>query len=235
MGVYTKSLDHPEDSFGRKIKTALAEPEFHQRLEDLLRQDREVDRSDAWFHEKHSDTALTLIAYFSMEFMLTEALPIYSGGLGNVAGDQMKAANDLGVPVVGVGLLYGQGSQHGRITLEYYLSNARIEWHGVDLDKPGWGNDSHSLAVTMHNFASSRVRYIAINAYWKPLEFQLPPVAVNSAAGWLRLVDTSLPSPEDIVDEAAGVPVQSARYIVNPRSVVMLHYDYATEPATDQV
>ena len=50
-----------------------------------------------------------MIAYFSMEFMLTEALPIYSGGLGNVAGDQMKAASDLGVPVVGVGLLWGQG------------------------------------------------------------------------------------------------------------------------------
>ena len=41
--------------------------------------------------------------------MLSEALPIYSGGLGNVAGDQLKAASDLGVPVVGVGLLYGQG------------------------------------------------------------------------------------------------------------------------------
>ena len=51
----------------------------------------------------------TSVAYFSMEFMLSEALPIYSGGLGNVAGDQMKAASDLGVPVVGVGLLYGQG------------------------------------------------------------------------------------------------------------------------------
>ena len=44
-----------------------------------------------------------------MEFMLSEALPIYSGGLGNVAGDQLKAASDLGVPVVGVGLLYQQG------------------------------------------------------------------------------------------------------------------------------
>ncbi len=44
-----------------------------------------------------------------MEFGLSEALPIYSGGLGNVAGDQLKAANDLGVPVVGVGLLYQQG------------------------------------------------------------------------------------------------------------------------------
>jgi len=52
---------------------------------------------------------LKCIAYFSMEYMLSEALPIYSGGLGNVAGDQLKAASDLGVPVVGVGLLYQQG------------------------------------------------------------------------------------------------------------------------------
>ncbi|MDR3736473.1 MAG: alpha-glucan family phosphorylase [Acidobacteriaceae bacterium] len=92
-----------------KIRTALAEPEFHQRVEALLHQNRESYQSDAWFQKKHPGTALSLIAYFSMEFMLTEALPIYSGGLGNVAGDQMKAASDLGVPVVGVGLLYGQG------------------------------------------------------------------------------------------------------------------------------
>ncbi|MGC2638680.1 MAG: alpha-glucan family phosphorylase [Acidobacteriaceae bacterium] len=91
------------------IRTALAEAEFRQRLDELLLRNREADSSDAWFQEKHPDTALTLAAYFSMEFMLSEALPIYSGGLGNVAGDQMKAASDLGVPVAGVGLLYGQG------------------------------------------------------------------------------------------------------------------------------
>ncbi|WP_110648696.1 alpha-glucan family phosphorylase [Salinicola peritrichatus] len=49
------------------------------------------------------------IAYFSMEFMLSEALPIYSGGLGNVAGDQLKAASDFHLPLVGVGLLYQRG------------------------------------------------------------------------------------------------------------------------------
>jgi starch phosphorylase len=91
------------------VKAALAEPEFRRRLDELLKQNRESYSSDAWFQTKHPGTALTLAAYFSMEFMLSEALPIYSGGLGNVAGDQMKAASDLGVPVVGVGLLYGQG------------------------------------------------------------------------------------------------------------------------------
>jgi starch phosphorylase len=92
-----------------KIRAALGVPEFRRKLDSLLRQNRDSYRADAWFQHKHPVTALTSVAYFSMEFMLTEALPIYSGGLGNVAGDQMKAASDLGVPVVGVGLLYGQG------------------------------------------------------------------------------------------------------------------------------
>ena len=72
-----------------------------------------------WFQRNHSQSSLTCAAYFSMEFMLSEALPIYSGGLGNVAGDQLKAASDLGVPVVGVGLLvpariFPPGDRQGR-------------------------------------------------------------------------------------------------------------------------
>lgn len=91
------------------IKAALGDAEFRNRVDTLLQKNRESYRADAWFQHKHPGAALSTIAYFSMEFTLTEALPIYSGGLGNVAGDQMKAASDLGVPVVGVGLLYGQG------------------------------------------------------------------------------------------------------------------------------
>jgi starch phosphorylase len=93
----------------KKIKDALGAPEFRHRLDTLLQKNKESYRADAWFQHKHPGAALSTIAYFSMEFMLSEALPIYSGGLGNVAGDQIKAASDLGVPVVGVGLLYGQG------------------------------------------------------------------------------------------------------------------------------
>jgi starch phosphorylase len=92
-----------------KIQAALDAPKFRRKLDSLLQQNRESYRADAWFQHNHPGAALSTIAYFSMEFMLSEALPIYSGGLGNVAGDQMKAASDLGVPVVGVGLLYGQG------------------------------------------------------------------------------------------------------------------------------
>jgi len=92
-----------------KINTLLATSEFQKLLSTLLRHKHKFFSADAWFQKTHPEVSLSAIAYFSMEFMLTEALPIYSGGLGNVAGDQMKAASDLGVPVVGVGLLWGQG------------------------------------------------------------------------------------------------------------------------------
>src|SRR5215475_14676990 len=91
------------------IRNACAEPAFLKKVEQMILHKHEEEARKSWFESSHPGTALTRVAYFSMEFMLSEALPIYSGGLGNVAGDQLKAASDLGVPVVGVGLLYQQG------------------------------------------------------------------------------------------------------------------------------
>ena len=92
-----------------RIELLSADPVFRRKVEDLLEAKRHEEESPAWFQQNHGETPLTGVAYFSMEFMLSEALPIYSGGLGNVAGDQLKTARDLGVPVFGVGLLYQQG------------------------------------------------------------------------------------------------------------------------------
>jgi glycogen phosphorylase len=93
----------------QRLARAVADPEFCEILERLRRTAEYDARAPAWFQQTHPDSGLTRVAYFSMEFMLSEALPIYAGGLGNVAGDQLKAASDLGVPIVGVGLLYSQG------------------------------------------------------------------------------------------------------------------------------
>ena len=93
----------------KKIKDVLADPAFRKRIDALVQSKEQAEKAPAWFQQNHPHTPLTCVAYFSMEFMLSEALPIYSGGLGNVAGDQLKAASDLGVPAVGVGLLYQQG------------------------------------------------------------------------------------------------------------------------------
>ena len=92
-----------------KLERELADSSFRENISALLRAKRHATETQAWFQQHHSQAPLTCAAYFSMEFMLSESLPIYSGGLGNVAGDQLKAASDLGVPVVGVGLLYQQG------------------------------------------------------------------------------------------------------------------------------
>src|SRR5213594_5255808 len=93
----------------RRAQDLLARPEYRQRVKDLLDRRHQYLTAPAWFQQAHGQSPLSRVAYFSMEFALSEALPIYSGGLGNVAGDQLKAASDLGVPVIGVGVLYQQG------------------------------------------------------------------------------------------------------------------------------
>jgi len=92
-----------------QIERILADPGVRKKIDDLVEIKRKTTEAPAWFQQTYAQSPLTCVAYFSMEFMLSEALPIYSGGLGNVAGDQLKASSDLGVPVVGVGLLYQQG------------------------------------------------------------------------------------------------------------------------------
>jgi starch phosphorylase len=138
-----------------RLQRALADQEFFKRVDDLAQSARRTSEGPAWFQKNHVPGALTGVAYFSMEFMLSEALPIYSGGLGNVAGDQLKAASDLGVPVIGVGLLYQQGyfrqvidedgaqqafypyNDPGQLPITP-LRRTNGEWLRLELDLPGY-------------------------------------------------------------------------------------------------
>jgi len=92
-----------------RLQAVTSSDDFQALLHGLVEEKRAIERSAGWFQRAHPAGPLTSVAYFSLEFMLSEALPIYSGGLGNVAGDQLKTANNLGVPVIGIGLLYQQG------------------------------------------------------------------------------------------------------------------------------
>ncbi len=138
-----------------KLQRVSADPAFRKRVDALVRARRRAAKAPAWFQQDHPQSPLTRVAYFSMEFMLSEALPIYSGGLGNVAGDQLKAASDLGVPVVGVGLLYQQGyfrqvldqdgaqqalfpyNDPGQLPITP-LRQSNGEWLRLELDLPGY-------------------------------------------------------------------------------------------------
>ncbi len=82
---------------------------FVQALADVANAQRSALSCDCWFHGTDSAKSVSGIAYFCMEFGLSEALPLYSGGLGILAGDSLKTASDLGIPVTGIGILYQQG------------------------------------------------------------------------------------------------------------------------------
>jgi starch phosphorylase len=138
-----------------KLQNMLADPAFRKKVDALVQTRRQAAETPAWFQQTYSQSPLTCVAYFSMEFMLSEALPIYSGGLGNVAGDQLKAASDLGVPVVAVGLLYQQGyfrqvidkdgaqqalfpyNDPGQLPITP-LRQPNGEWLQLELDLPGY-------------------------------------------------------------------------------------------------
>ncbi|MCM2370320.1 alpha-glucan family phosphorylase [Aporhodopirellula aestuarii] len=163
----------------QRIIDVLSDAGFRKDLDRLVSNRRRTAEQPAWFqqtfsasdrsasdpkidtrraavaNETEGDCPLTCAAYFSMEFMLSEALPIYSGGLGNVAGDQLKAASDLGVPVVAVGLLYQQGyfrqsidTDGGQQALYPYndpgqlpitpLRHSNGEWLRLRIDLPGY-------------------------------------------------------------------------------------------------
>ena len=143
-----------------KLQRALAEPAFRKKIDDLVQATRDAVEAPAWFQQAHPQSPLSCVAYFSMEFMLSEALPIYSGGLGNVAGDQLKAASDLGVPVIGVGLLYQQG---------YFRQE--IDKNGAQQALYPY-NDPGQLPITPLRHA---------NGEWLRLEISLPGYSV-----WLR-------------------------------------------------
>jgi len=164
----TASRDH--------IERLLADADFRKQVDELDRDRREALAKPAWFQQAHPRSQLQTVAYFSMEFMLSEALPIYSGGLGNVAGDQLKAASDLGVPVVGISLLYSQGyfrqvidSNGGQQAMYPYNDPGQLpvvplrgpngDWLRLQLNLPG-----HSIWLRAWQVQVGRVRLYLLDS-----------------------------------------------------------------------
>lgn len=111
-------------------------------------------------------------------------------------------------------------AEHLRLSLNQLLDRTKIEWHGVRLNRPDWGEASHTLALSTHSLAGLLPVHLLFNAYWEALDFELPALANGGV--WRRWIDTALDSPEDIVDLAAAPPVNDQAYRVEARSVVVL-------------
>jgi len=107
------------------------------------------------------------------------------------------------------------------MTLAELLRQQPIEWHGVKLNAPDWGFDSHTVAATAHLLGYRLLLHLIINAYWEPLEFELPLLG-DARGSWRRCIDTYLASPDDICDLASAPPSEGRTYRAQPRSVVLL-------------
>jgi isoamylase len=116
-----------------------------------------------------------------------------------------------------------------RLTLTQLLSNLK-GWHGTRLNQPDWGNHSHSVALSAELPKENLLAHCIFNAYWEPLEFELPPIRGAAKNHWKRWIDTSLESPQDISEWHQSQPVDTYMYCVGPRSVAVF---WANLPQAD--
>lgn len=183
--LWEKTKHNPTLLLGRvsqqRLQQLAEDPVFLSALEEVNSSMEEYLSISTWFSSGHSGELgeSEVIAYFSAEFGLHESLPIYSGGLGVLAGDTMKSLSDLGVPVVGVSLLY------------------RLGYFNQYLNSDGWQQESYSVN-DYSNMPAERV----LDKEGKPVIIMVPMDGEKVlAAIWqirvgrvkLYLLDTNLP------------------------------------------
>jgi isoamylase len=108
-----------------------------------------------------------------------------------------------------------------RISLNQLIGKAKKAWHGTKLGQPNWGHQSRSIAFTAELGNQRLLIHMILNAYWEPLEFELPPVG-NSNSAWRLWIDTSLDSPNDICEWQTSPRISAHTYTAAPHSVVVL-------------
>jgi isoamylase len=119
-------------------------------------------------------------------------------------------------------VLRDEAHERQRVSLDQLIRQAEKAWHGIRVGQPDWGDNSHSLVFEATLRDEGLRVYLILNAYWEPLEFELPPTGDGGARSWRRWIDTSLPTPDDIVPWQTAPRSTSATYPAAARSVVVL-------------
>ena len=109
-----------------------------------------------------------------------------------------------------------------RVSLNQLLRGVNLSWHGVKLNQPDWGESSHSIAFTVEIREEKLLFHVILNAYWQPLDFELPRLDSAGENPWRRWIDTALDSPHDIVQWETAESVPGYTYRAESHSVVML-------------
>ena len=111
------------------------------------------------------------------------------------------------------------------LTLAELMTHSQLQLHGVRLGQPDQGHESRSLAITAKSLSGDLLMHFALNAYWEPLDFELPHLpdwAGMLGTGWRRIIDTSQPAPRDLVAPGEAELVKGPTHRVEARSVVVL-------------
>ena len=119
-------------------------------------------------------------------------------------------------------LMRDTAAEQERKNLDQFLFEANKTWHGVKVGQADWSPSSHSLALSAELPKEKLMFYIAFNSYWEDLEFELPLLEQGTSSPWRRWIDTSLDSPDDIVEWSTARPVEGSAYLLASRSVVVL-------------
>ncbi len=114
------------------------------------------------------------------------------------------------------------GPEQQRMTLAQLLDVGIKGWHGIKLNRPDWNDYSHSVALSVQITSENLFLYFVFNAYWEPLDFELPTLDSSDGSCWRRWVDTYLDSPQDVVEWEAAPLIMGSAYRTGPRSVVVL-------------
>ena len=152
--LWEQSYQNPVQMLGSvpqaDLEAAAKDESFVGNLERVYRSFQEYMKRASWFQEAHEADAGARVAYFSCEYGIDEGLPIYSGGLGVLSGDHLKSASDLGIPLVGVGLLYQKGYFRQVLSLDGWQKELYPD------------NDWYNMPVTMER-ADGRPLEIVVN------------------------------------------------------------------------
>ncbi|HNT76602.1 MAG TPA: alpha-glucan family phosphorylase [Anaerolineae bacterium] len=164
-----------------------------ERLTEYLNEHLE-EKALGWFNRTHGQTSDPLIAYFSFEFGITECLTIFAGGLGILSGDHMKSSSDLGMPLVGVGLLYQQGY------FRQYLTQAGWQQEAYE------DNHFDNLPLTLERTPEGKPLTVTVDLPGRVLTARIWRAQVGRNA--LYLLDTNIPQntpgDRDVTDQLYG-------------------------------
>ncbi|MFN8389528.1 MAG: alpha-glucan family phosphorylase [Bdellovibrionota bacterium] len=132
------------------IQTLSKDKGFIAQIEEVVQTFQRYRESRHWWSSQTEDAKDLTIAYFSAEFGLHESLPIYSGGLGVLAGDHLKACSDLGIPLIGVGLLYYEGYFSQYLNAEGWQQESYLQISANRLPiHPAIGTDGKQVVVNV--------------------------------------------------------------------------------------